>query len=69
MENTDNTQKVPLSIRVAPVVRQAIESLALADDRNVSNMAELLLKNCPAVQEEIERLTKSSSVGELAVAQ
>lgn len=57
METTETTNnKVPLSTRVDPAIRSAIETLAKNDERPVSNMVERLLKNIPEVQAEMERV-------------
>ena len=62
MENTDRQNKITVGAKIAPVVRQAVENLAMADDRSVSQMIELLLKDSPKVREEIERLEAHAAI-------
>jgi predicted transcriptional regulator len=56
MENTEQIYKVPLSAKVDPAVRAAVEELARKDDRPVSNMIERLLKLNPDVQAQMAEI-------------
>jgi hypothetical protein len=54
MENTENdTKKIQIGTRVDPAIAAAIEDIAKADERSISNTIERLLKQSPPIQERL----------------
>lgn len=56
MDTIETKNKQPVTVKVEPQIKIAIENLARDDDRSVSNTVERILKTNPLVQAELERL-------------
>jgi hypothetical protein len=61
MEDDDKRYKVQIGVKTAPIIRQAVENLAGADERSISQMVELLLKENPRIRAEMERIQESEA--------
>lgn len=62
MEDTEKENKVVIGVKAAPIIRQAVENLAAAEDRTLSQMAEILIKDSRKVKAEIRRIQESEAV-------
>ena len=61
MENTEvQTNRVYIAAKIKPVISQAVQNLAEADNRSVSQMIEVLLSENPKVEAEILRIESAS---------
>lgn len=61
METIEQKTKQPLTVKVDPTIKIAIENLARNDDRSVSNTIERILKTSSIVQEEVARLESAET--------
>lgn len=49
-----------LGVRVSPEIKAAVERLAVKDDRTLSNFIERLLRNHPAINDEMKSVALSA---------